>query len=170
MAEREDAVARIVTSSAPFLIGIFGILLLALPVRLFGGLVPTPIFPLIIVYFWSIHDPWKLPSSLVFALGLMQDALTGVPFGLWSTVYLVLQLIIQTQRSYFFGREPAVIWLGFVVAAFGAGFMVWALSSLVARTVLPVEGVVFQILVTVAVYPVLSEAFRNLRHRVLQEV
>ena len=61
------------------LLGVFGVVILALPVRFFDGAVPTPIIPLVIVFFWSIYGPNYLPALSVFLIGLLQDLLTGGP-------------------------------------------------------------------------------------------
>lgn len=169
VADRADVISRFIQAAAPFLIGVTGIFFLALPIRLFEGAIPTPILPLIVVYFWTIYDPEKMPAYLVFVLGLVQDALTGGPFGLWSAAYLAAQFIILSQRSYFLGRDPQVVWLGFAVTALGVGLAIWLLQSLMSGGLLPLVAIVFQIAVTILIYPLIGHGFRNIRHRVLQE-
>ncbi|MEL6378454.1 MAG: rod shape-determining protein MreD [Pseudomonadota bacterium] len=167
MAERAETISRFVTNSTPFVLGLFGVILLALPVRLAEGLIPMPILPLVMIYFWTLYEPEKLPASLVFVLGLLQDALGGGPFGLWSTVYLLVQFGVVSQRGYFLGRDTKVVWLGFAIVAVAAGIVVWLVLSLIARGLLPLTGISLQILVTICVYPVLGAGFGNIRRTVL---
>lgn len=155
--------------ATPTLIGLVGVLLLALPLRIAGGLVPTPIMPLVVVFFWTIYAPGYLPAASVFLIGLAQDLLSGGPLGLWPAVYLITQYLVQSQRSYFLGREQRVVWIGFAFAAAGALLVQWLVMCLMTRTLLPLGGVAVQMAVTVLVFPLFSGAFHNLRRRVLRE-
>ncbi len=170
MNTRADSVIGLAKVLFPFLMGVAGVLLLALPVRLFGGAMPMPIIPLAVIFFWSLYDPLKLPASSVFVIGLFQDALTGGPFGLWSCVYLMVQYVVLSQRSYFLGREPQVVWLGFILVAVGAAISVWLVMSLLAGYLLPLWGLSYQIIATICFYPVMGQGFRKIRRRVMQEM
>ena len=160
---------RLFKAAAPTLLGLLGVIILALPIRPFEGLAPTPIFPLVVVFFWSIYGPNYMPPFSVFTIGLLQDLLTGGPLGLWAAVYLVTQFVIASQRSYFLGREQKVVWLGFALAAIGASILLWLVMSLMAGVLLPIGALSIQMLATVAIYPLFGLAFRQLHHRVLVE-
>lgn len=170
MNKRAEGVARMLKASAPTLFGLFAVLLLASPLRLFYGIVPTPILPLVIVYFWTLYGPSYMPAPSVFAIGLLQDFLSGGPLGLWAGVYLVTQYIMLSQRSYFVGRELSVVWVGFAFAAAGAGLILWLVMSLMSGELLPVWGLVAQMFVTVVTYPLFSAAFSRLHRRVIVEM
>ncbi|NOX95594.1 MAG: rod shape-determining protein MreD [Alphaproteobacteria bacterium] len=169
MGYRAENLLRLLKAAAPTLLGIFGVIILALPVRLFEGFVPTPIIPLVVVFFWSIYDPDFMPSVSVFFIGLLQDLLTGGPLGLWAAVYLVTQYIVLSQRAYFLGREQKVVWLGFAMAALGASMILWLVMSLMAGLMLPVRGLLYQMFATVMIYPFFGTAFGQLHRRVLVE-
>lgn len=169
MAGRAEGLSRLGKAATPMLIGVLGVLLLAAPLRLGAGTIPTPIIPLAVVFFWSVYGPSYLPAPSVFLIGLLQDFLSGGPLGLWPAVYLVTQHIVLSQRSYFLGREQRVVWIGFAFAAGGAALMLWMVMSLMARQFLPVAGVLLQMLATVAVFPLFSSAFRRLHRRVIVE-
>lgn len=156
-------------AATPTLLGLLGVLLLALPLRLFYGLVPTPILPLVVVFFWSVYAPDYLPSPSIFAIGLLQDFMTGGPLGLWPAVYLFTQHVVLSQRSYFLGREQRVVWLGFAFAAAAASIILWLVMSLLAGVLLPIRGLAIQMAATALVYPVFSSAFSHLHRRVLVE-
>ena len=162
-------VSRLIKSATPTALGLFGVLLLALPVRIGEGLIPTPLLPLVIVFFWSIYGPSYLPSASVFAIGLLQDFMTGGPLGLWPLVYLFTQYIVLSQRSYFVGREQRVVWIGFAFAASGGALILWLVMSLMSGTLLPVWSLAGQILATIAVHPVFAAGFAHLHRRVIVE-
>ncbi|MGV6802513.1 MAG: rod shape-determining protein MreD [bacterium] len=153
----------------PVFLGLIGVLLLSLPVRLFEGHIPTPILPLIVIYFWSIYAPDYLPSWATFVIGLLQDLLLGGHPGVWAVVFLSTQYLILSQRDYFLGRDQFVVWIGFAMAAALAGIMLWLLISLLTGSWLVIMPLVWQILVTIAFYPLMAVIFSNLHQRVIVE-
>lgn len=170
MGYRAENLLRLFRAAAPTLLGVFGVIILALPVRFFDGAVPTPIIPLVIVFFWSIYGPNYLPALSVFLIGLLQDLLTGGPLGLWAGVYLVAQFVVMSQRSYFMGREQKVVWLGFALVAVGASVILWLVMSLMSGVLLPAGALLSQMLATVMIYPLFGVVFGELHRRVLVEV
>lgn len=169
MGYRAQNLLSILKAITPTLLGFVGVLILALPLRLFEGLAPTPIIPLVVVFFWSIYSPDHMPSPSVFFIGLLQDLLTGGPLGLWAVVYLVTQFIVSSQRAYFLGREQKVVWLGFTLAAAGASLILWLVMSLMSGIMLPAMDLLIQIAATILIYPLFGAVFRELHSRVLVE-
>lgn len=169
MGYRAENLIRLLKAAAPTLLGLAGIIILALPIRLLEGWAPTPLIPLVVVFFWSIYGPDYMPPLSVFVIGLLQDLLTGGPLGLWAVVYLVTQYIVLSQRPYFLGREQKVVWIGFALAAAGASVILWLVMSLMSGVILPVGALVAQMLATVLIYPAFGIAFRQLHRRVLVE-
>ena len=169
MGYRAENLLRLFKAMAPTMLGVLGVLVLAAPIRLFEGFAPTPIFPLVIVFFWSVYGPDYLPPLSVFVIGLLQDLLTGGPLGLWPAVYLFTQFIVMSQRAYFLGREQKVVWIGFGFASLGAGLILWLVMSLMSGALLPVRFLLLQLAATVAIYPVFGAVFKELHRRVLVE-
>jgi len=170
MSSRAENLSRIVRAAMPTLLGIFGALMLASPLRLFQGSIPTPLIPLVVVYFWSLYSPGHLPSASIFVIGVIQDLLSGGPLGLWPAVYLAVQYVALSQQSYFLGREVHVVWMGFAVAAASVSVILWLFMSLLSGALLPIGGLVLQMLTTIAVYPIFAIVFGNLHRRVVIEV
>ncbi len=159
----------IMLSMTPLLLGLLGVLLLITPLRLFQGLVPTPLFPIAVIFFWSIYGPQYLPAPATFVIGITQDLLLGGPFGVWASVYLVAQFVAQSQRSYFFGRDQHVVWLGFCISTIAAGVLLWLEMSLISRSWMPVLSLAAQLAMTMLLYPVLAIAFSSVHKRVIVE-
>ena len=170
MSTRSDIASRAAIAVAPFAMGVFAVFLIATPWRFFDALVPTPILPLTIVFFWTLYEPQKLPASAVFLIGIFQDILSGGPIGLWSTLYLVVQYAVLSQRAYFLGRAFQVIWMGFAVTAFTAGLIQWLVMGLMAGELLPLRFILIQMLTTVAFYPMIAHVFRDLRRNILVDL
>ncbi len=169
MGYRAEHLLSLLKTVAPLLLGLLGVIFLALPMRLFEGAAPTPIIPLVVVFFWSIYAPAYMPSVSVFLIGILQDLLTGGPLGLWAAVYLVTQFVVMSQRSYFLGREQKVVWLGFALAAASASLMLWLVMSLMSGVLLPVGGLLAQMATTVLIYPLFGIAFGEFHRRILVE-
>lgn len=170
MGQRADSLSRVAKASAPTILGLFGVLLLAMPIRFAEGFIPTPLLPLVIVFFWSIYGPNYLPALSIFFIGILQDLLTGGPLGLWPAVYLLTQYVVLSQRSYFMGREQQVVWIGFTFAALSAGLILWMVMSLMSGEMLPVTALAVQIIATIATYPLFAAGFSHLHRRVIVEV
>ncbi|MDZ7628633.1 MAG: rod shape-determining protein MreD [Parvularculaceae bacterium] len=170
MSARADVLVRLAGAATPAFLGFLGVILLASPIRLAGGLLPTPIIPLIIVYFWSLYSPGHLPAVSVFLMGLLHDLLSGGPIGMWPTAYLVMQQIAISQKAYFLGRELRVVSIGFAVAAFVVSLILWFVMSLMTATLLPIGGLLWQMLLTSAFFPLFAMAFGRLHRRVVIEV
>lgn len=169
MGYRAENLLRLLKAAAPTLLGVLGVILLALPLRLAEGHVPTPIFPLVIVFFWSIYGPDYMPAFSAFFIGLLQDLLMGYPLGLWAMTYLITQFVVLTQRSYFIGREQKVVLVGFAVATLNASIILWLVMSLMSGALLPVRALFLQMAATILVYPLIAAAFDELHRRVLVE-
>lgn len=169
MGYRAENILRLLKGAAPTLLGVFGVIMLALPVRFLEGAIPAPIIPLVVVFFWSIYGPDYMPPLSVFFIGLLQDLLTGGPLGLWPAVYLATQFVVLSQRPYFLGREQKVVWIGFALAAAGASVILWLVMSLMAGVLLPIRGLLYQMFATVMIYPLFGVAFSQLHRRVLVE-
>lgn len=170
MAGRAENLVRIVRAATPTALGLFGALLLASPLRLVEGHIATPLIPLVVVYFWSLYSPGHLPAASVFAIGFVQDLLSGGPLGLWPAVYLAVQYVAMSQQSYFLGREVRVVWLGFALAALSVSIILWLFMSLLSSTLLPLGGLAMQMATTIAVFPLFAIVFGSIHRRVLIEM
>ncbi|MBB4659534.1 hypothetical protein [Parvularcula dongshanensis] len=150
---------------APALVLLAAILLLSVPLRLFQGVVPTPILPLAVVFLYGLYDPRSLPAPVVFAGGLLHDLLYGGPIGPWASVYLLGLVLISGQRTYFAGRVRDVVWAGFWVVLLVSMIVLWAEMSLLTGAWLPILPAAGQFAVTGLLYPLCAYAFFALRAR-----
>ncbi len=149
----------------PFGLTLLLALFAVLPWPLPGFAAVTPAFTLIAVYFWSIYRPDRLPYAATFAIGFVQDVLSGNPIGITSMVLLIAQGIVVSQRRFFPGKTFIVVWWGFMLIVPGAMLISWSLGSLYSGTLLPPGAFVVQMFLTVLLYPPLTYLFsRAHRH------
>ena len=151
--QRLDHVARLI---APALMTIMLVVLAQVPVPLPDYAVVSPGLALMSVYYWAVSRPELLPAPVVFAVGLFQDMLSGVPAGMNALLLLLAYGITVSQRRVFSGRSFSVVWSGFLLAAAAVGAAQWLLMSILAGSLLAPQPVLMQFMLTVALYPVLA--------------
>ena len=126
----------------------------------------TPSFLVMAIYFWTLHRPDLMPPYAVFALGLLQDFLTGGVLGISPIVLLALCFATGSQRRFLGGALFVTVWAGFVVNSAGAAILAWGLNALSAGTMFDLRPALFQYLLTVGLYPsmgwVLARAQRSI--------
>lgn len=137
----------------------FCVVLLAIPLRPFGGYVPVPLFPLMILFAVAVHAPRQLPALAVFAVGLFHSLLVGSAPGIWPVVYLVLLSLAYSQLEYLRGRAPQVVWFAFALAMIPVGAVLWSIQSILNGAALPVAGLALQLAITIAIFPLVQWAY-----------
>lgn len=136
------------------------LLLMAAPRPL--GPVPTPLLPVMTIYFWTIVRPSLMPAPAVFLAGLVLDLLTAVPLGFWPLSFLAASGAARILRPYMLG---AVIWrrlagvAGAVTAAALAGLIALGAAD---RPIAPTWLQLLQLFLTVLTYPIIEAAFSAL--------
>jgi rod shape-determining protein MreD len=108
--------ARLAAALVPFVCGLLGVVFSNLPVTLFGGLVPSPLLGFIPVYFWCLVRPDLMTPAATFAIGILQDVMSGGPPGIWTLSFIVAYAVIQRQRDAFAGLAGVAAVLGFATA------------------------------------------------------
>jgi len=143
----------------PFGLTLLLVLLQAMPTRLPGFAAVAPMLPLIGVYYWSIHRPDLLPAPVAFVLALVNDIIAGTPLGVTPLVYLMVLGMTGSQRRFFLGKPFLVAWWGFALVASAAMAVEWALVSMIFGHMLEPHAVLFELIMTVSFYPLLSWFF-----------
>jgi len=127
---------------------------LPLPLPLLSGIAPA--FALISLYYWMVFRPDLMPYAAVFALGIIQDAVAGTPFGLYALVYLLVQSLVLNQRRFIVGKPFWVFWTGFALVAPIAAFAAWILASLLRGTLLTPATALVELAMTIILFPAIA--------------
>jgi len=110
-------------------------------------------FLIIGLYFWLIYRPQLLPYPVVFGTGFLLDLLSGGLMGLNAFCFMVLALIIRSQRRFLLGQSWQMVWAGF----FGAVFVIQSFQTLAyaaSNTALPpMTPYIANIILTGLLYP-----------------
>jgi rod shape-determining protein MreD len=164
--QRLDAVAR---HLAPFALAFLLVLFGAVPIRLPYMAEIGPNFALLAVYYWAVHRPTVLPAFAVFVLGLMSDLLGAAPLGVGTAVLLGVYAITGTQRRFILGQSFLGVWTVFMIICAGAFTVTWALSSLLAGTMIDARPAVFAAVLNVAIYPAMGFVFAHAQRSLLPQ-
>jgi rod shape-determining protein MreD len=160
-----------VNNGAARLLPILSILVAAiatiLPVRVPGYAAMTPAFTLMAVYHWTIYRPDLLPAMALFAVGVMEDLLTGGPVGVGALVLLLARAVVLQYRRYFINRAFPFVWSGFTLLAGTTMLGLWALHSAIDLSLLDLRNTVFRTVLTIAVFPVASFLLGRAQRRLM---
>jgi rod shape-determining protein MreD len=123
-----------------------------------------PVLPLIPVFYWGMVRTRDIPYWFLFTLGVVIDAVSGLPLGMTALTYLFFLIALHTQRKYIH-KEGFVIKLGFfaIILATADLFNWLALCAFYSRFE-PVGAVFIQWLLTVCCYPFLHKGFDGIYH------
>jgi len=151
--QRIDLLARNIT---PFLLALLLIMVSQLPMHLPELGRVSPMLALIAVYHWTVFRPELLPSPAVFVIGLFLDLLSGGPVGINAVVLLLVYGVVLSQRRFLFGKSFAVVWIGFGVVGLSAALVTFIVVSLYHLTPVSPQGFLFQYLITLGLFPLVS--------------
>jgi len=118
-----------------------------------------PVLPLIAVYHWAVYRPALMPPSVVFAVGLLHDVLSGTPLGVNAVVYLSVYGIVVWQQRYLSGKSFLVVWLGFAIVSLIATVEAWLLVSILSQALVEPNAAVFQFVLNFGFFPLIAWAF-----------
>lgn len=116
----------------------------------------TPFFTVAVIFFWVLTRPSLMPPAAVFAIGFLQDILSGGPVGLWALTLLIVEFFSLSERKLLFGQSYLVNWLGFASIVVIAVSSVWIGACVFYGVLLSPVPVIVQGMLTVLVYPFVS--------------
>jgi rod shape-determining protein MreD len=164
---RLDAWAR---KLLPFAMTVLLVMLSVTPLHVPALGTVAPALSLMAVYYWAIFRPDLLPALAVFAVGLFQDVLGGLPLGVTALALLAVFGVVSSQRRFFLGKSFLVMWWGFMLIAAGVTVAMWLLLSALSGTLIAPGPVVVHFLLTLALFPCFTWLFIRVQQAFLQQV
>ncbi|WP_029009753.1 rod shape-determining protein MreD [Azospirillum halopraeferens] len=153
---------------APFAVTVMLVLVAMVPLHIPAYTQVAPALTLMSVYYWVIHRPDLLRPLAVFAIGLLEDLLSGAPLGMNALVLVAAYWVVLSQRRFFLASTFALLWFGFVMIALGAALLQWAALSAYYATVLPMDAGFHQALLTIVLFPLFAWLFIRIHRAFLQ--
>jgi rod shape-determining protein MreD len=139
--------------------GITSILLMLLSVANFGPRGQSALLPMvsiICVWFWSLYRPAAMSPPIAFVIGLLLDLLGYLPLGVGPVTMLTTHGLARQLRRFLVRQGFMVVWLTFIVVAFGIAVMNWTLVSLLTLSVEPPGPMLLVAGLVAATYPVIA--------------
>lgn len=164
---RLDLAAR---SLVPFVVTVIAVLLTLAPVPIPGYGPVAPSLTLIVVYYWAIYRPDLLSLWVVLGIGLFQDLLTGPLIGMNALILILTYRIVTTQRRAFLGRSFPRVWWIFLLLALGAGIAEWIAQSAFNWRLVSTQPILYQVGMTVAMFPILAWVLIRMQRMFLRQV
>ncbi|HVZ28021.1 MAG TPA: rod shape-determining protein MreD [Rhizomicrobium sp.] len=143
--------AKFLSALLPVLCGFLAVVLSNLPVSLFGSAVPPPLLGFIPVYFWCLVRPDLMTPAATFAIGIVQDVMSGGPPGIWTLSFVVAYAVIQRQREAFAGLAGVAAVVGFAAAMLVVSTVAYLINAVLYH-VPPLGPVVAELAITVLFY------------------
>ncbi|MCR9074087.1 MAG: rod shape-determining protein MreD [Alphaproteobacteria bacterium] len=157
-----------VRQSAPMALTAVLAVLSVITVGIPGYAAVVPGYTAMATFYWAVFRPDLQPASALFLIGILQDALTGMPLGLTAVSLLLLHALALSQRPALVTKPFLLTWLGFVVIQLPISIFAWLMMSALQFQVIGPEPVLFQYLVTVLGFPVVAWIFVRIHRYVVR--
>lgn len=72
-----------------------------------------PIFPAIIIYYWTIYCPNLISYLPLLGFGILADILGSDLIGFNAILFITYAFAIKSQRNYIINNSFSVVWVGF---------------------------------------------------------
>ena len=126
-----------------------------------------PHLVLISCFFWLSSRPLLMPYGACFVLGLLLDLWVGVPLGVNIVTLLLTRLFVLNQLKHYRGKNRGVHWIVFSVMALSLFALSWLIMSIVEGSLLSLNAVFLQWLVTSFFYAPVAFVLGRLRRLML---
>jgi len=108
-----------------------------------------------------------MPYGACFVLGLLLDLWVGVPLGVNIVTLLLTRLFVLNQLKHYRGKNRGVHWIVFSVMALSLFALSWLIMSIVEGSLLSLNAVFLQWLVTSFFYAPVAFVLGRLRRLML---
>ncbi len=117
-----------------------------------GDVVPR--FGVTAVIFWTVYRPDLFGYGSAFFLGIVADLMTGLPLGITALVLVMVRHGVLMRRRYFLRKSFHIVWAEYAFVLTAAAIIDWMLAALYLWSTPGLLVHVFQVLLTVALFPV----------------
>jgi rod shape-determining protein MreD len=122
-------------------------------------------FLLVGIYFWTVFRPKILTYPIVFCAGITLDFLSGGLVGLYAFCFMVMVMIVRSQRRFLLGQPWLVVWAGYCVAVVVIEAVQFIAYGMATWTFQPLIPVAFNLAISFLLYPFLLPVMLLLKRR-----
>lgn len=143
---------------------VLALVLHALPSRLGGGPDLAPAFPLIVLFIWSVRQPWFISPPVLLLVGVFQDLLAGAPMGVWALSFLVAFSALRIRETDGAG-EVGPLALRFALTAAAAFGVAWGAGSFAIGAPVAPGPLITEAILTILLFPIFAWLFARRKER-----
>ena len=154
-------------NTLPILTTIVFCVLSLLPLHLVSFTKNPPDFFLVAVFYWALHCARLLPLGFVLLLGAVLDLLMSAPLGVTSLIMVLTHVVIGNRYEEAEEITLAQIWLMFIITAVVVLLVRYIIGSILLGDILPFMPLLFQYMLTIVLYPLLSWGLSMVRHLII---
>ncbi len=155
--------------SIPLLVSVVWLMISFIPLKSEISANARPMIGLVCVYFWVIYRPDLFNLWSVFVLGVISDVLSIAPLGIFLFMYLVMYLTVTNLIKYINDKTFEIMWSGLIILLPVVMLSGWLLMSIYYAQFIPIKGLFFSYLLSIALYPLISGVNAMIVNRFLQD-
>ena len=125
-----------------------------------------PLLILVPLYYWNLYRPSFIPLFAAFAFGILIDLLAHYPVGLHAALFVVVGLVIKSQRLFMLGQPYLMIWLGFAIVSTSVYAAQWLFFMLIHMRFMPLTDLFASNAISILLYPAIA-AILTVMQRIL---
>jgi rod shape-determining protein MreD len=137
---------------------------MCLPLPLAWGVMPHLLLLLTII--WASLQPRLMPSWAGFLIGLVFDALAGLPLGLTALLLGAAVVAVRLGEARVEGHSLAVDWLFTALLVTLAHLLSWQLLGFIGQPA-PLPPLLLQALTTILAYPLVARFAARVQRRLI---
>ena len=115
-----------------------------------------PFFILMPIYYWSIYRPSLVSPLICFLLGIILDLISGFPIGLHAVFFVLVHIIVKSQRLYMMGQPYAMFWMGFAIVCTSTYFAQWVFFSILNQDLINIRDIFVSNIISILFFPVIA--------------
>lgn len=127
----------------------------------------APALPFAFAYYWSVQRPSAASLLAVFIVALFNDLWAESIIGLTAFLAMLIRLAIVPNQEVFRVAPFPLRWVAFAVVLCAVLALKWAMISAIHWQVMPFGNLIFQFIVTTAVYPLINSFYAMMDRKII---
>lgn len=120
-----------------------------------------PLLPILPIFYWGMVAR-DMHYIFVFLIGIILDAVIGMPLGLTSILFMIFLIMVHSQRKFFHKDIFLIKWAYFAVLMAVMSIANWFLLAFFMQHNEPLAPGLLQWLLTTLTYPIFHRIFDSI--------
>jgi rod shape-determining protein MreD len=127
-----------------------------------------PLFDVMIIYYFAVYRPNIFSAWFLFLLGLMSDAMSGLPLGTTSIIYIITVKIFTHMSQKIMAQENfKQVFQQFIAFIFTILALKWLFLSLYYLKLYNIYPPLIQLSISASIYVIMHKFFDYLSTKLL---